>query len=103
MCRFRVNGRPICHIFHCFKNVPASRERSLINKSVNSKLENLHTSDRDHILDLVSWRLYYFSSIDLGFTMILDFSKFSMNRFKSNENADILKKLWKKFSTVDLH
>ena len=30
MCRFRVNGRPICHIFHRFQNVPASCERSLI-------------------------------------------------------------------------
>ena len=29
MCRFRVNGRPVCHIFHCFQNVPASCERSL--------------------------------------------------------------------------
>ena len=30
MCRFRVNGRPIRHIFHRFQNVPASCERSLI-------------------------------------------------------------------------
>ena len=29
MCRFRVNGRPIRHIFHRFQNVPASCERSL--------------------------------------------------------------------------
>ena len=29
MCRFRVNGRPIRHIFHCFQNVPAPCERSL--------------------------------------------------------------------------
>ena len=28
MCRFRVNRRPIRHIFHCFQNVPASCERS---------------------------------------------------------------------------
>ena len=31
MCRFRVNGRPIRHIFHRFQNVPASCERSLRN------------------------------------------------------------------------
>ena len=30
MCRFRVNGMPIRHIFHRFQNVPASCERSLI-------------------------------------------------------------------------
>ena len=30
MCRFRVNGRPIHHIFHRFQNVLASCERSLI-------------------------------------------------------------------------
>ena len=29
MCRFRVNGRPIRHIFHRFQNVPASCERGL--------------------------------------------------------------------------
>ena len=29
MCRFRVKGRPICHIFHRFQNVPASCEHSL--------------------------------------------------------------------------
>ena len=29
MCHFRVNGRPIRHIFHRFQNVPASYERSL--------------------------------------------------------------------------
>ena len=29
MCRFRVNGRPIRHIFHRFQNVPASCEHSL--------------------------------------------------------------------------
>ena len=29
MCRFRVKGRPICHIFHRFHNVSASCERSL--------------------------------------------------------------------------
>ena len=29
MCRFRVNGRSIRRIFHCFQNVPASYERSL--------------------------------------------------------------------------
>ena len=29
MCRFRVNGRPIRHIFHRFQNVPASCERCL--------------------------------------------------------------------------
>ena len=29
MCRFRVNRRPICHIFHRFQNLPASCERSL--------------------------------------------------------------------------
>ena len=29
MCLFRVNGRPIRHIFHRFQNVPASCERSL--------------------------------------------------------------------------
>ena len=27
MCRFRVNERPIHHIFHRFQNVPASCER----------------------------------------------------------------------------
>ena len=26
MCHFRVNGRPICYIFHHFQNVPASCE-----------------------------------------------------------------------------
>ena len=30
MCRFRLNGRPIRHIFHRSQNVPASCERSLI-------------------------------------------------------------------------
>ena len=29
MCRFRVIGRPIRHIFHRFQNVPASCERGL--------------------------------------------------------------------------
>ena len=29
MCRFRVNGKPIRHIFRRFQNVPASCERSL--------------------------------------------------------------------------
>ena len=29
MCRFRVNGSPIRHIFHRFQNLPASCERSL--------------------------------------------------------------------------
>ena len=29
ICRFRVNRRPIRHIFHRFQNVPASCERSL--------------------------------------------------------------------------
>ena len=29
MCRFRINGRPIRHIFHRFQNVPASCERSV--------------------------------------------------------------------------
>ena len=29
MCRFRVNGRPIRHIFHRFQNVQASCERNL--------------------------------------------------------------------------
>ena len=29
MCRFRVNWRPIRHIFHHFQNMPASCERSL--------------------------------------------------------------------------
>ena len=29
MCRFRVNERPIRHIFHRFQNVPASCERCL--------------------------------------------------------------------------
>ena len=29
MCRFRVNGSTIRHIFHCFQNVPASCERCL--------------------------------------------------------------------------
>ena len=29
MCRFRVNRRPIRHIFHRFQNLPASCERSL--------------------------------------------------------------------------
>ena len=29
MCYFRVNRRPIRHIFHRFQNVPASCERSL--------------------------------------------------------------------------
>ena len=29
MYRFRVNGRPIRHIFHRFQNVPASCKRSL--------------------------------------------------------------------------
>ena len=29
ICRFRVNGRPIRHIFHRFQNVAASCERSL--------------------------------------------------------------------------
>ena len=31
MCRFRVNRRPIRHIFHRFQNLPASCERSLKN------------------------------------------------------------------------
>ena len=29
MCRFRVNGRPVRHIFHRFQNVPVSCERFL--------------------------------------------------------------------------
>ena len=29
ICRFRVNGSSIRHIFHRFQNVPASCERSL--------------------------------------------------------------------------
>ena len=29
LCRFRVNRRPIRHIFHRFQNLPASCERSL--------------------------------------------------------------------------
>ena len=29
MSRLHVNGRPICHIFHRFQNVPTSCERSL--------------------------------------------------------------------------
>ena len=29
MCRFRLNRRPIRHIFHRFQNVPASCEHSL--------------------------------------------------------------------------
>ena len=33
MCRFRVNRRPIRHIFHRFQNVPASCERCLIEDS----------------------------------------------------------------------
>ena len=37
MCRFRVNGRPIRHIFHRFQNVLASCERSL---KVFEKIEN---------------------------------------------------------------
>ena len=36
MCRFRVNGRPIRHIFHHFQNVPVSCERSLILKIVKT-------------------------------------------------------------------
>ena len=37
MCRFRVNGRPIRHIFHRFQTVPASCERSL---RLNDVLQN---------------------------------------------------------------
>ena len=32
MCRIRVNGRPIRHIFHCFQGMPASCERNLKQK-----------------------------------------------------------------------
>ena len=35
MCRFRVNRRPIRRIFHRFQNVPASCERSLIQRKCN--------------------------------------------------------------------
>ena len=41
MCRFRVNGRPIRHIFHRFQNVPASCERSL--KRTKMKLKTMVT------------------------------------------------------------
>ena len=39
MCRFRVNGKPIRHIFHRFQNVPASCERSLkrLNETCSGK------------------------------------------------------------------
>ena len=39
MFHFRVNGRPIRHIFHRFQNVPASCERSL-KVPENLKLES---------------------------------------------------------------
>ena len=35
MCRFRVNRRPIRHIFCRFQNVPASCERSLSQRLIN--------------------------------------------------------------------
>ena len=40
MCRFRVNGRPIRHIFHRFQNVPASCERSLILRHSKTHITN---------------------------------------------------------------
>ena len=46
MCRFRVNGRPIRHIFHRFQNVPASCERSL---SFVANFRNLCDSDFNFI------------------------------------------------------
>ena len=30
MCRFRVNGRPIRHMFHRFRNVPVSKCASVV-------------------------------------------------------------------------
>ena len=64
-------------------------------KFLNPKPEERQISACYHIVDLhklwFSWRLYHFRSIDLGFMMILIFSKFSMNSFKKNINAAILK------------
>ena len=65
MCRFRVNGRPIRHIFHRFQIVPVSCERSLslCLESVWSWVlvwEKIKTSDwkhwtntRNHVVSLV--------------------------------------------------
>ena len=53
MCRFRVNGRPIRHIFHRFQNVPASCERSLSGEGIVSKgkkgLRHLNLEKGAHI------------------------------------------------------
>ena len=43
MCRFRVHGRPIRHIFYRIQNVPTSCERSLILLE-NLAVELLHSS-----------------------------------------------------------
>ena len=48
MCRFRVNGRPIRHIFHRFQNLPASCEHSL---------NTLHDWLVDRIRLIESWAL----------------------------------------------
>ena len=42
MCRFRVNGRPIRHIFHRSQNVPASCERSLSYNACSDKKDCVH-------------------------------------------------------------
>ena len=36
LCCFRVNEKPIRHIFHCFQNAPASCERCLRQCMVNA-------------------------------------------------------------------
>ena len=57
MCRFRVNRRPIRHIFHRFQNLPASCERSLkLKKVLISKALRLTSRCRSSYLKGASCR-----------------------------------------------
>ena len=46
VCRFRVNWRPIRHIFECFQNLPASCKRSLGDASHPSSSHKFHNMMR---------------------------------------------------------
>ena len=50
MCRFRVNRRPIRHIFHRFQNLPASCERSLKYNRCSLTSNQLFTIDHFNLL-----------------------------------------------------
>ena len=65
MCRFRVNRRPIRHIFCRFQNVPASCERSLT-VSVNIVIASLLSVAVDH-QERQSWNPIVFAAIFVHF------------------------------------